>query len=480
MKKSAMTIVLILLLFIFPKMALAEDIAIISLNPLTANIFVGQTFSVNITVTNVTDLHGVNITLRYDTNVLDAVHYQLQPPWPDNHTGIYESYGYVWINSTLTSPEGINGTTTISQVTFKGTSESTTVLSLLNSDLLNSTDGQIAYIEKDGYVVVTLFKIRVPYDYPTIQGAINAANQSDTIFVYQGTYNEQISINKTITLLAENQNTTIDADNNGPAVNITAPGARLQGFTIRNGTIGINILSSGNAIQGNVAISDGTGMMITGTSDTFIANNTFTECTYGASFIQSSYDHMIGNRVGENNVGIYIENSTYTTIENIKIINNTNGIVIENSQNGKIVRNKILYNQNGMSITNSTSNLILRNNFDNTIQLIMQNSSGNTWDNGVEGNYWSDYNGTDTDGDGVGETDLPHQSVDNYPLVNPYFTGDVNHDGTVDSTDLGLLGLSWGKLPGEPNWNAACDLNEDESIDSSDLGWMGINWGKSL
>ena len=81
----------------------------------------------------------------------------------------------------------------------------------------------------------------------------------------------------------------------------------------------------------------------------------------------------------------------------------------------------------GISIySNSNNNIFHHNNIlDNTSPVF---SSGiNSWDNGEgEGNYWSDYTGSDNGsngriaGDGVGDTDLPHQGVDWYPLMEPW------------------------------------------------------------
>jgi hypothetical protein len=50
--------------------------------------------------------------------------------------------------------------------------------------------------------------------------------------------------------------------------------------------------------------------------------------------------------------------------------------------------------------------------------------STNFWDNGKEGNYWSSYNGTDDNRDGIGDTPyvVVENDADRYPLMQPFAT----------------------------------------------------------
>jgi len=65
-----------------------------------------------------------------------------------------------------------------------------------------------------------------------------------------------------------------------------------------------------------------------------------------------------------------------------------------------------------------------------------------------------------------------------HPIIK-YLSGDINVDGTVDSSDLGWMGMVWGAFRGyDPNYFPGADLSHDGVIDSTDLGIMGAHWGE--
>jgi hypothetical protein len=86
---------------------------------------------------------------------------------------------------------------------------------------------------------------------------------------------------------------------------------------------------------------------------------------------------------------------------------------------------------------NASGNLFFHNNFVNStsgVNIFYPNSTINIWDNGFEGNCWSDYNGTDSNQDGIGDTPYSmHQysivyqnNTDHYPLMGHFESFNVS------------------------------------------------------
>ena len=89
-------------------------------------------------------------------------------------------------------------------------------------------------------IVVGAQTVIVPDEYPTIQSAVNNAEVGDTIFVRNGTYFENVIVNKTLTLTGESSSSTIvDGNGTGSVFTVSARNVRIAGFTIQMSGVGV-------------------------------------------------------------------------------------------------------------------------------------------------------------------------------------------------------------------------------------------------
>jgi parallel beta-helix repeat protein len=279
---------------------------------------------------------------------------------------------------------------------------------------------------------------RVPADYPTIQAGINAAAFGDTVLVDSGTYYENVVINKTLSLIGQNKAATIvDGNGIGKVIIVAASNVNLSGFTIRrsgqqlrDSGVFLDFRSVNSRITDNIVIASYHGIFLEYSTGNVISFNNVSGNTGRGINLASSTGNIISTNIvsqNEQDNGIELFDSTDNLIRgNTLSRNGWGGIYLGQSSNNIIKENVVSNNsETGVYLDGSSNNILYRNNlFNNGLGALGQQftaDSSNAWDNGVEGNYWSDYLGVDLNGDGIGDTDtLPHLQVDSNPLIDPW------------------------------------------------------------
>ena len=294
-------------------------------------------------------------------------------------------------------------------------------------------------------------------------------------------------------LIAYSQNLVVMSNNlaaNGEGVRIfNSYNVSIVGNNI-NGNIGVNVVGNGTQITDNVMKTAGTGIIVNGCYQT-VANNSVEAGTFGSNDdiinIQGSFNTILRNEFsGQTYVGIVLVGSYNSFYENnitkgqrIRVDGDWNiiakntvidsGITVSSGSNNVVCANTVVEGlglgiggHNNLFYANhvednyytganvigteavSSGNTVYHNNFINNDQQVKKWDAvpQNFWDNGAEGNFWSDYNGSDLDMDGIGDTPyfLKGKSLDesiggvvevvggqdNFPLMTPFVISSVD------------------------------------------------------
>ena len=221
-----------------------------------------------------------------------------------------------------------------------------------------------------------------PNNYTRIQEAIDNASDNDTVFVFDDSspYYEHLIVNKSISLLGENRDTTvIDGGDSGNIIYINAQWVTVSEFSIWNGDIGIFLDYRNSLIEKNNIEFNNKGVFVSGIG----------------------YNEIDWNNVSSNINGIVIEDSYRNSIMfNYIHFNKENGLVLCSStmedptefkcERNQVWKNDFRFNKRGIFINNSNEDEIRFNNFIlNYRNIFFQMPRKGAWWFNIGKNYWT-------------------------------------------------------------------------------------------
>jgi parallel beta-helix repeat protein len=236
-------------------------------------------------------------------------------------------------------------------------------------------------------------------------------------------------------LIEANNFTDLNTDLNAPAVMLNGLKNTFRNNTLIGSTYGITIEGSSTVISDN-KIESVLPIILENADLNTIANNSITGPMPSLLFPNQTY-------TGNEGIALFVNCSNNIIIGNTitGFVNQAIRIAFDGSNN-TIYGNYFANNQFAIAIGGwgdfvPVNNIFYGNTFaEDSCNIQISDRDCNFWDNGTIGNYWGDYNGTDSNGDGIGDsayivngfkwdTDVDGfvsfvAGQDNYPLMAPF------------------------------------------------------------
>ena len=343
-------------------------------------------------------------------------------------------------------------------------------------NLSTSTRQNIVYVNNDYNETTPTWNVT---HFDNIQAGVNAVNEHGTVYVCNGTYYENVVIDKPLNLTGidedylwgnDRNGSIIDGEMKNDTLSIISSNSSISSFTLINGIYGIHFINASyvNLSDCNVLDNFKNGITLQYSSYNFINQCQISNHVLsGVLFDNSSYNLLFRCYIFNNWRGVQIKSSSnYNNISQCNISDNYWGIKLAQSTN---TINRCHITNNVCGIMRGIGNYIYYNIFiDNEIyHAFGEIENVNTFDY----NYWGGYDCVDNNGDGIG--DFPYHvyglNYDWHPLCQPnvlpiidiiypekndLVTGTIMIHGTAYDPD-GTVELVQIKIDEEGEWENA-------------------------
>ena len=331
-----------------------------------------------------------------------------------------------------------------------------------------------------------------PADFSSIQEAISSPDvkDGDTIFVYNGTYYENIVVDKTVLLIGENKNTSVIV---GvvlspvweSVISVRADDVRIANFTVTKGGHGIYLGARRGIVTDCVAYENQFGLTISSSSQNLLRRNQLFNNSYNLNvlgawsindFMQDidtsnfvngkpvyylvNKENLSINPVSFPNIGyLGVVNSINVQIANLSLSKNGDGLLIAFSQNTIIENVEATHNYHGISLMCSPRTTVKCCNFSYN-------------DLGIFLYYTDDVN--------VKESDISHNEEGIFLMCSSY--GVIYHNNLIENYRYYQAGVyqsyncHWdGGYPSGGNyWSDHVTVDDYSGISQDELGSDGI------
>ncbi len=195
-------------------------------------------------------------------------------------------------------------------------------------------------------------QIDVPGDYSTIQAAVNAAQTGDQINVGEGVYEENVSVDKSLTIIGDRAR--IDISNTDPALLITADDVVVSGFDVRTtgayaveaDEVGGLVIDACQIYGGDITLSMSKGATIT---NCYSGGATFGIRSMGNGFLGGSSDVITHCEINAAYVGIDVSyGALQVVVESNTIANCGIGIDVGDSSDVVLSGNNVRAVESGL------------------------------------------------------------------------------------------------------------------------------------